>query len=138
MATGGMDVDYDNSILQALITDLGPGLDDWLNGVAHQVEGDVKQSFGDSPGGRTYTRRGVTHIASVAGHPPNVDLGNLRASIHVIRVGYLRYKISDGVLYGLYLEDGTENIDPRPFMSPAIMRMRDQIGNDLREKGLFQ
>ena len=134
---GGIDVDYDNRILKALIKDLGPGLDNWLNGVAHQVAGNVKRSFGDSPAGRSYTRRGVTHIASVAGHPPNVDIGALRASIHVIRVGHLHYKISDGVLYGLPLEDGTENIDPRPFMSPAIMEMKDQIGNDLRAKGVI-
>ena len=138
MASGGMDVAYDNDVLLALIESLGPDVDDWLNGVAHKIEADVKLSFGDSPDGQSYTRRGITHVASVAGYPPNVDLGNLRASIHVTRSSYLHYKISDGVLYGIYLEDGTENIAPRPFINPAIMRMKDQIADDLIAKGIIK
>lgn len=138
MASSGIDVAYKNDVLERLIENLGPDVDDWLNGLAHQGEAIVKQSFGDSPDGREYKRRGVVHVASVAGHPPNVDLGNLRASIHVVRVGFLHYMISDGVLYGIYLEDGTENIDPRPFMNPMIMELSAIIGADLKAKGIIQ
>jgi hypothetical protein len=42
----------------------------------------------------------------------------------------MTYHISDGVEYGIMLEDGTESIEPRPFMEPAFNRASKTIGED--------
>lgn len=98
-----------------------PGrVDAWLRGVADQILGDIVVSFNTSPGGRTYKRGSVTHTASQPGYPPNVDIGTLRASMHVEPAGKMSYHIADGTEYGIYLEDGTEHIQPRPFVQPVF------------------
>ena len=129
----GIDVDYDNRALENMIATFGDNADDWLNGVAQQINGEIVQSFGDSPSGESYTRGGVTHVASVAGYPPNVDTGSLRASMKVTRMGHLHYRISDGVEYGIYLEEGTRDIEARPFVSPVIVEWGRKIINEARK-----
>lgn len=96
----------------------------WLRGLAEDVATDVKLSFGTSPDGRSYTRGGVTHVASQPDHPPNVDTGALSGSIIAKRISNYEYEVRDGVEYGIYLEDGTEDIAPRPFMVPAFDNLK--------------
>lgn len=102
-------------------------LEDWLDMLAEDIVTDIKLSFGTSPPGETYTRGSVTHVASQPGYPPNVDIGTLSGSIGQEKTGTLERTISDGVEYGIHLEDGTEDIDPRPFMVPAFARARANI-----------
>lgn len=111
-----------------------PGkIDTWLRGIAEEIVTDVVLSFGTSPDGRTYTRGNVTHIASQPDNPPNVDTGALRASITSERKAYNEYEVMDGVEYGIYLEEGTEHIAPRPFMGPAFENARREIERKARE-----
>ncbi len=105
----------------------------WLDAEAEHMVSDIKLSMNTSPPGRSYTRGGVTHVASQPGHPPNVDIGTLRASIRWERQGQFTRHIMDGVTYGLYLEDGTESIAPRPFMRPAFERERGTIEQSARD-----
>lgn len=108
----------------------------WLDGFAEQMVSEIKLSFGTSPAGESYQRGGVTHVASQAGYPPNVDTGALSGSIRWERDGALKRKIMDGVEYGLWLEDGTESIRPRPFMGPAFdwaaANIEDDAARNLR------
>lgn len=122
-----LDVEFDDTVLQNLIQHFGDDADDWLNGVAQEMNGEIVESFGSGPPGKRHERDGVTHLASTPGFPPNVDLGNLRASMHVTRKGNLRYEISDGVEYGLKLEEGLDGIEPRPFVNPVFARWRKKI-----------
>ena len=105
----------------------------WLDGVAEEIVSDIKLSFGTSPGGRSYTRGSVTHVASQPNYPPNVDTGALRASIRWENTGHFERTIMDGVEYGIYLEDGAENMQPRPFVGPVFHDWRGKIALDAKK-----
>lgn len=111
----------------------------WLKGVGEQIVGDVKMSMADSPRtGERYSRgQGRTHIASSPGEPPRPDTGTLINSIRLRKVGELHYEVVDGVEYGIYLEEGTTRIAPRPFMRPAFEAWRDQIVQDAKDNLLI-
>jgi hypothetical protein len=105
----------------------------WLDGEAEAMVTDIKLSFNTSPPGESYTRGGVTHVASQPGHPPNVDIGTLSSTIRWEPQGQFVRHIMDGVTYGIHLEDGTESIAPRPFMAPAFAREQKTIGQSARD-----
>ncbi|GIL09276.1 MAG: hypothetical protein BroJett033_7870 [Chloroflexota bacterium] len=107
----------------------------WLDGVAEAIVTEIVLSFGTSPPGRTHTRGSVAHVASQPGYPPNVDTAALRASIRWEPTGPLERTIMDGVEYGVYLEDGTEDILPRPFMGPVFDDWRGgRLERDARQR----
>lgn len=88
----------------------------------------VKMSMENSPPGNTTYRRGnKTHTASSPGNAPRVDMGTLVNSIKWENAGRLRYIVSDGVVYGVYLEFGTEKMAARPFMSPMLDELKKKI-----------
>ena len=126
--SSGASVRLDTAVMDRMIRELGPQADDWLNGVAHQINGEIKTSFGSGPPGREYKRRGVIHVASRPGFPPNTDIGNLVASFRVIKVRARHYMIVDGVIYGLPLEDGI-GMAARPSVRPVFEAWRVKIHN---------
>jgi len=109
----------DDKKLQSIIRNEPQRVQDWLDGFTIDLLSRIVLSFGTSP--------------SSPGEPPGVDTGALRASMHWEHDGNLRNTISDGVEYGLHLEDGTESIDPRPFMAPAFADAQQRIGPDARQ-----
>jgi len=137
MASGFRLTRKDTRKLQDLVRTSPEKADAALRKMAEEMVSDIKLSFNTSPPGRTYTRGGVTHVASVEGYPPNVDIGTLRASIGWSPDGRLRYLVHDGVEYGIHLEDGTEHMGPRPFMAPAFEARRRTFAQFLRDEGLI-
>lgn len=113
-----------------------PGrVETWLDGFAEDMVTQIKLSMGTSPPGRTYQRgKNRTHVASVEGFPPNIDMGTLINSIRQEPTGRLERTISDGVEYGIWLEDGTERMGPRPFMRPVFDDAAGRMENDARAK----
>ena len=109
------------------------------------VKRDVKKHFTLRGTGRQYGK----HTASVAGEPPAVNMGVLRASIMSCtevkgdnvtgQVGpdieYIAAKSGAGtdVDYGLYLELGTKKMKPRPFLRPALKRTARVVETIFRE-----
>lgn len=128
------EIKVDQRKLQQLIATEPERVDKWLRGVAQQIVGDIKLSFGTSPDGRAYERGTVTHIASQPGYPPNVDTGTLRASIDSRPVASrkLTYEIHDGVEYGYHLEMGTERMEARPFVAPVFNDWQRKIMDDAK------
>lgn len=124
------EIKIDLSGLERLMREEPGKVETWLDSVAESIVTDVKLSFGTSPPGESYTRGGVTHVASQPGYPPNVDIGTLTNTIRQEKTGTLERTVMDGVEYGIYLEDGTEHIDPRPFMRPAFDRARQTVERD--------
>ena len=111
-------------------------LDRSLAKIAEGIVTDTKLSFGRSRGGRTYRRgRGRTHTASVAGSPPAVDTGTLRASMRQERSGKLERTVYTGVEYAEYLELGTPKVAARPFLGPQFAAAARTMERDLK-KGL--
>lgn len=106
----------------------------WLDGFVEDMVTNIKNSFGTSPPGLSYTRGSVTHVASQPGYPPNVDTGALRASIRWEKTGTAERTIMAGTEHAEYLENGAEDagIEPRPFMGPEFADAQSRIGDDAR------
>ena len=114
----------DKRRLNQLMRQLPGAVDEALNAAADEALTQIVLSFNSSPAGRTYTHGSVEHTASTPSYPPNVDIGNLKASMRVEKTGTLEYQVMDGVEYGVYLELGTERMAARPFVTPVFEAMR--------------
>jgi HK97 gp10 family phage protein len=75
--------------------------------------------------GRIYRRRGITHQASASGEYPKTDTGRLVNSIRT-DFRYLEADIGSDVNYSQYLENGTRNMKPRPWLQPSFDANKDK------------
>lgn len=84
--------------------------------------------------GRIYRRRSIEHQASAPGEAPASDTGRL---VNSIRVEYdlpnLTGRIVVGAAYGMFLEYGTQTIEPRPFLRPALARSKGVIEGNIND-----
>lgn len=121
-----MAVQKDTRVLQQLIRTTPQRADALLRAVATEIVGDIVQSFGTSP--------------SPAGGPPGVDTGALRASMAWTPdpAAAHRLFVHDGVVYGVWLELGTERMAARPFVAPVFEEWRQRKFADFARKfGVF-
>ena len=85
-------------------------------------------------GPRTGNNLSASHRASKAGDSPASDTGNLRRGIQArdvnISSGRGTVAVASTAPYSVYLEYGTSQMEPRPFMRPGL---RNQIKNILNE-----
>lgn len=124
--------------LEQLIRTTPTRADQLVRAAATEMVGDIVTSFNTSPPGETYVRGSVSHVASQEGYPPNVDTGALRASIQWTAAGPMKVFIHDGVIYGLMLEIGTDNMGPRPFITPVFEAWRQgKFVQFARQFGVF-
>ncbi|RJX18959.1 MAG: hypothetical protein C4575_09280 [Desulforudis sp.] len=87
--------------------------------------------------GRHYRRRKgdrrgkFDHIASSPGNPPRPDTGELlRSIIMEARPSDLAVEVGSNITkppYPAYLEEGTGRVAPRPFLAPAMDKLRSKI-----------
>lgn len=93
---------------------------------AHSEAIDLMRS--SRPSGRVYRRGkgGRTHRASAPGQPPAIDTGNL--------VGHVEFDVGPGfgelgatVMTGLWMEQGTSRVRPRPWLLPAISKSEEKL-----------
>jgi len=83
--------------------------------------------------GIIYHRRGVTHQASAPGEAPAADTGELAGSITTeYNAKLLTGTITAKAIYAAALEFGTQTIEPRPFMRPALDSQRARIQEELQ------
>lgn len=128
------DVTVDTSGMDRVLQQEPQKVNHWLDGFAENMVANIVLSFGTSPPGLSYTRGGVTHIASQPDFPPNVDTGTLRASIRWENTGSFERTIFAGTEYAEYLEFGAEDVGllPRPFMGPEFADAQQRVGDDAR------
>ena len=94
---------------------------------AHQVRTNaVRKIQRDAATGRVYVLSSPnrTHQASAPGQPPATDTGALASSITAIIDGPHRARVGTALDYGFYLEHGTANIEPRPWLHPSLLEAR--------------
>lgn len=89
--------------------------------------------------GRRYRVPGtsVFYTASAPGEPPAVRLGGLRRSIQsevVQEQGEYVGLVGTDLDYGLFLENGTSKMLPRPWLVPTFEREQENIQAILREE----
>lgn len=106
---------------RSLIVDAGPEV--------------IERSEEVTPTGGRYVRVRRVKRRSLPGDPPLSQTGNLRESIQAIKnfVGTTRR-----APYGRFLEFGTRKLAARPFLRPALERMRPVIAPLLKDMNLAQ
>jgi HK97 gp10 family phage protein len=91
----------------------------------------IKSIQDQSPGAVvTRSRQGggvYTHVAAAEGQAPNTDTGRLVSSIAAEKVGGGEYEVGTGLNYGEFLEMGTVNMRPRPWLIPALEFHRNDL-----------
>ena len=99
---------------------------DYLDSAEKLKEEIVKSITTGSKSGKSYTRNGMSHQSSAPGQPPANDTGELVDSMVVEkRKNYSLLKINAD--YAGYLEYGTSKMRPRPFIFPAINRIKKKL-----------
>jgi HK97 gp10 family phage protein len=88
-----------------------------------------------SRSGRIYRRRGVEHQASAPGEPPASDTGALvNSGVVEIDSEALTARVVFKSDHALPLELGTEKMEPRPFLRPAVANTREQVQKVVSEE----
>ena len=102
-----------------------------------QVQNHAKIKIQSPPkSGATYIRGGVTHKSSAEGEYPATDTGFLVSNItYAVRdfVG----RVTSSAPYSKYLEYGTMDMRPRPFMSRALEENRRKIVKMFKDASLI-
>jgi hypothetical protein len=106
--------------LEQMIRTTPDKVDAFGRAVATEMVNEIVLSYGTSSGYRTYRHGSVVHTSSHPGYPPNVDIGTLRASMRWSADGKYRWLIHDGVIYGIWLEQGTAKMAARPHVAPVF------------------
>lgn len=112
---------------------ISQAIDEAVVDVAHQVRSLAVKSIQEVSNGHTsvrYSQGGnpYNHVVSAAGDAPNTDTGKLASSIGV------QHKKGSGEAYvstddkkAPHLEFGTINMEPRPFLGPALEQKEDLL-----------
>lgn len=101
-----------------------------LDVVGNVLVNQIKVTLSQPGTGRTYG----SHQASAPGEPPAVDTGQLRNSIAAAHgqdeIGpYV--DVGSNLEKSVYLEFGTSDMDPRPFMRPSIELAAQEMAHAL-------
>ena len=120
--------------IRGLIAITTGGVNPGLTLAAVTLEGAIKLELSRPGSGRIYGR----HQASAPGDPPAPDTGTLRASIGHEQTGDT-VRVGSSLAQAGTLEFGTVRagrgrrtvIEPRPFMRPALARVRGQLTADV-------
>jgi hypothetical protein len=85
--------------------------------------------------GRTYRRGSITHIASSPGNAPRTDTGELVRNITLQTEGFADYTVGSrrGAPQGFWMEFGTRNILPRPWLSPAYNKTLSKVNTYINQ-----
>lgn len=68
------------------------------------------------------------HVQSAPGEPPASDTGRLINSITTrYDADNLTGVVNVGAKHGLFLEYGTQKMEPRPFLRPALANKRQEV-----------
>lgn len=125
--------DETRALLKALGGDYERGLQDLVQRTAVRVQSDAVRSIQRGPKtGRVYKRGSKTHRASAPGQPPATDTGALASSVARVD-GRLEAAVGTGLEYGKHLEFGTETIEARPWLIPALERSRGYFSDGVRK-----
>lgn len=120
--------------MRAYKDDAHKAVQDTVRVTALSVEGDaIKSIERGNKSGKVYTRGGTSHQASAPGEAPASDTGNLTNNIKSIIglfIAYVGYNQSDD--YPEYLEYGTQDMEARPWLTPARDKNRSDFARRMK------
>ena len=133
--------------LAKLADSYGKAVADALVVSGNDVRNTAIRSIQEKSSGRTVTRSragGSTyeHVAAAAGSAPNSDTGRLVQSVQVDITADSVF-VGSTLEYAPWLEFGTRNMLPRPWLNPAleanrrsiIKRVKDAVERTTRQRG---
>lgn len=103
----------------------------------HETAVKSLQSNSDGDAQTRYNPKREVH-ASKPGETPNTDTGRLAQSIQFEfeeKTGKKTGIVGTNLKYGAYLEFGTEDMEPRPWLAPAVSAAAKEVG-EIFEKTL--
>ena len=107
-----------------------------VNDSANNVAKEMKKSIlTGSKSGRQYFIKGRRHQSSAPGQPPANSTGQLVRSIKVKKTNNGQ-EVTIDAEYAAFLEYGTSRMRPRPFIMPALMKVKKNLLTKL--KGLVK
>jgi HK97 gp10 family phage protein len=107
-----------------------------VNDSANNVAKEMKKSIlTGSKSGRQYFIKGRRHQSSAPGQPPANSTGQLVRSIKVKKTNNGQ-EVTIDAEYAAFLEYGTSRMRPRPFIMPALMKVKKNLLSKL--KGLVK
>lgn len=113
----------DTEKLQRLIHGLETG-DQAVERAVMELRAEVDEGWNDAPSGIVYDKGSYVHVASAPGEAPAIELGGLSTSINTRRIRPGTWALRDGVEYGVILELGSSEVMARPWLLPAVERLR--------------
>lgn len=75
----------------------------------------------------TGSQSGKNHVASLPGQPPRADTHRLADNIETVQPSPLHVEVSSNAPYSAALEFGTSKMAERPFMRPAVAKLRKEV-----------
>lgn len=77
---------------------------------------------------------GKNHVASRPGEPPNRDTGHLDTNIENTRTAPLEAEVRSKAQYAAALEYGTSKMAERPYMRPAVRKVKPKMLKDIETR----
>lgn len=122
------EVEVDSQVIDDLQGQASPV----IRAMASGIVSEMKRLMSLPKTGRAYRRgRTAIHIASSPGEAPAVDMGTLTNSINMDMPTLTSARVSINADYAAYLEYGTRFMQPRPYVTPAIDKVRTQFAGIL-------
>ncbi len=116
--TGGREL---TDRLRRMADTVGPRLSDALLDAGEMIQKEAQISITEG------AQSGKGHVASRPGEPPNNNLGTLANHIESVRVAPLKVEVSSNAPYAAHLEYGTSKMAARPYMEPAVAKVRSEL-----------
>lgn len=93
----------------------------------HGTAVSIIQDNNDGVATRRYNPKRTVNV-SRPGDPPNSDTGRLVQSIKFdFKEGGMRGRVGTNLKYGAALEFGTSNMEPRPWLSTAVLLVSKEV-----------
>ena len=121
--------------MDGIVAMTGQEITDALMKIGFKIKTTAITSIQHSPAsGKVYEKYTPrrTHKASAPGEPPATDEGTLVRSIEVTQRGNDVYVFTD-VDHGRYLELGTLDIRPRPWLKPALKEHEEELPKGIKK-----
>ncbi len=106
-----------------------------VRGTESVAETAIRKMQSGTKSGRTYRRRGKTHIASAPGEAPAVDSGRLvQSTTTKYNPTELYGTVNWATEYAAALEYGTQKMGARPYARVSLAERRDEIKADIQRE----
>lgn len=123
---------YDVEVTPEAVQQMGSQASMVVRAMASGIVAEMQRLMSLPKTGRAYRRgRTAVHIASAPGEAPAMDTGTLTNSINWQMTGEAQATVTINAEYAAYLEYGTRFMARRPYIEPALDKVRAEYAGIL-------